>query len=115
MKTLNEMKYEVNEIEEKMTLEEVVQFIIDNGEFETKLDSYLDECTEMVEIYGVSFYPSDILKSDPIAYRSALIDFADSMRDEIIATVEQIEELDTDEICDIEVTYLGEQTESEGK
>lgn len=102
------MMYLVNETEEKMNLDEVVEFIVENGEFEDALDSYLDENEEMVVVYGVSFYPPDILKSDKVAYRTALLDFADSMRDEIMETVEQIEELDTMEICDIEITCLGE-------
>lgn len=46
---------------------------IDNFEYEcseSEFDEMLDDCHETYELGGMTFYPSDILKScDPIAYR----------------------------------------------
>lgn len=40
---------------------------------EEMLDEFLDECYPAVEIAGLTFYPSQILKNcDPIAYRIIL-------------------------------------------
>ena len=48
---------------------------IDNFEYEcseSEFDEVLDDCHETYSLGGMTFYPSDILKScDPIAYRCA--------------------------------------------
>ena len=43
---------------------------------ESEFDSYLDDVEETVTVCGITFYPSDILKScDPIAYRCDKSDY----------------------------------------
>jgi len=61
---------------------ETKQSEIDNFEYEISgedFDNVLDESEESVTIFGMEFYPSDILKScDPIAYRCAKSDYESS-------------------------------------
>ena len=43
---------------------------------ESDFDSYLDDSEETVNVCGMTFYPSDILKNcDPVAYRCAKSDY----------------------------------------
>ena len=43
---------------------------------ESDFDSYLDDVEQSINVCGMEFYPSDILKScDPIAYRCAKSDY----------------------------------------
>ena len=52
---------------------------IDNFEYEVSesdFDNHLDDVEQPVNVCGMQFYPSDILKScDPIAYRCAKSDY----------------------------------------
>ena len=52
---------------------------IDSFEYEVSesdFDSYLDDNEQSVNVCGIEFYPSDILKScDPIAYRCVKSDY----------------------------------------
>lgn len=44
-----------------------------------QFDEFLDEITGEVDILGMTFLPSRILKeTDPIAYRGSLFDYIDS-------------------------------------
>ena len=67
---------QIAEVEKKI---EALQNEIDNFEYsisDNDFDEYLDECNETVNVFGMEFYPSDILKNcDPIAYRCAKSDY----------------------------------------
>jgi hypothetical protein len=48
-------------------------------------DEYLDETQEKVNVIGLEYLPSTILKTvDPIAYRVNISDFYDSIRDDYL-------------------------------
>lgn len=84
---------------------------IDNFEYEVSerdFDEVLDESEESVCIYGMEFYPSDILKScDPIAYRCAKVDYESSydldnveeyadLKDELDSLESELEDLESE-------------------
>lgn len=41
-------------------------------------DEYLDETNEYADVCGMTFPPSDVLKTDPIAYRDQLLQYQQS-------------------------------------
>lgn len=50
---------------------------------ETRFDEMLDECHPEVEVAGIAFAPSDVLRScDPIVYRVALSDYESDQIDQ---------------------------------
>ena len=75
---------------------------------ESDFDSYLDEIEQSVNICGIEFYPSDILKScDPIAYRCAKSDYESNydlddaeeytdLKDELEALESELEDLESE-------------------
>ena len=84
---------------------------IDSFEYEVSesdFDSYLDEIEQPVNVCGMEFYPSDILKScDPIAYRCAKADYESSydlddveeyadLKDELEALESELEALESE-------------------
>jgi hypothetical protein len=53
-----------------------------NAREEELFDQYLDENGGVVRIAGIHLFPSQILKAcDPIAYRCALTDYIDDLRE----------------------------------
>ena len=55
-----------------------VEADLNNNEHVRMYEDMLDECYEPYSMGGMTFYPSDILKScDPIAYRCGFNDFFD--------------------------------------
>lgn len=61
-----------NEIEQAQKKVDCFEYEVTESEF----DELLDECYPEVEVCGLTFYPSDVLKScDPIAYRCAKSDY----------------------------------------
>jgi len=79
MTTLNTIEQVQNEIAEIEAQIEAKQSEIDNFEYEcseSEYDEMLDDCCPTVEVAGITFYPSDVLKScDPIAYRCGKSDY----------------------------------------
>jgi hypothetical protein len=71
---------QVKELEE---LEEFDQFeIISESDASDMYDDMIDDCEEVVSIFGMSYNPSRVLKEvDPIAYRCGFSDFCDSLLD----------------------------------
>ena len=75
---------------------------------ESNLDSVLDETEESVNVCGMEFYPSDILKNcDPIAYNCAKSDYESSydlddvdeycdLKDELESLESELEELESE-------------------
>lgn len=60
-----------------------------------QFDQHLDELYPAVSMAGVTLSPSSILfRTDPIAYREALIDFIDWMDDEQDSPEELLADLD---------------------
>ena len=87
------------------------QHEIDSFEYEISendFDEFLDEIEETVNICGMTFYPSDILKScDPIAYRCAKSDYEANydlddveeycdLKDELEALESELEDLESE-------------------
>lgn len=66
---------------------------------EAEYDDFLDDCYPTVELMGMTFYPSDVLKScDPIAYRCAKSDYESDYDlddcqeyNDLVETVENLE------------------------
>lgn len=82
---------------------------IDNFEYEcseNEFDEFLDDCYGAYSLGGLTYYPSDILKScDPIAYRCAKSDYESNFDldecEEYTDMVEQLESLNN-ELEDLE-------------
>ena len=77
MTNLETLKAQIAELESSIVIKQSEitskQSEIDNFEYEcteSEFDEMLDDCHETYNLGGMTFYPSDILKScDPIAYR----------------------------------------------
>ena len=68
---------------------------------ESDFDEFLDETEQSVNVCGMTFYPSDILKScDPIAYRCAKSDYESNIDlddvEEYTDLKEELEALESD-------------------
>ena len=49
-------------------------------DFVQEYNDFLDECYPMIEMMGIKFYPSTVLKEcDPIAYDCGFYDYMDSI------------------------------------
>lgn len=76
MRNLEALKDQIANLESSIVIK---QSEIDNFEYEcseSEFDEVLDDCHETYELGGMTFYPSDILKScDPIAYRCSKSDY----------------------------------------
>ena len=86
---------------------------IDNFEYEcseSEFDEVLDDCHETYSLGGMTFYPSDILKScDPIAYRCAKSEYES---DYDLDNCEEYNDLkDELEILEYELVLLGAELE----
>ena len=90
---------------------EAKQNEIDSFEYEVSesdFNDFLDKIEESVNVCGIEFYPSDILKScDPIAYRCAKSDYESSydlddveeyvdLKDELEALESELEDLESE-------------------
>ena len=87
---------------------------INNFEYEiseSDFDSVLDDNEQSVNVCGIEFYPSDILKScDPIAYRCAKSDYESNYDlDDVEEYSELKEELET---LESELEYLESELEA---
>ena len=79
MNTIEQLKTQIAKVEEQIVNKqaeiEAKQYEIDHFEYERteqEYDDFIDEVDEMVHVGGLTFYPSDVLKScDPIGYRCA--------------------------------------------
>lgn len=98
-----------------------VQSSIETFEYECtndEFDDFLDDVQPEVNIYGMTFYPSDILKScDPIAYRCAKSDYESDydldnceeykdLKDQLESLENELESLESD------LEYLQNELES---
>lgn len=79
MTTLSNIQHIENQIAELFLQIEAKQHeiaIFDYSCDDAQFDEFLDDVEQSVTIYGIEFYPSDILKNcDPIAYRCAKSDY----------------------------------------
>ena len=92
------------DIENKQSEINNFEYEIPEGDF----DSYLDDIEQVVNVCGMEFYPSDILKScDPIAYRCAKSEYESNydlddvegycdLKDELEALESELEELENE-------------------
>ena len=61
-----------NEIEQAQKEVDCFEYEVTEAEY----DDFLDDCYPTVELMGMTFYPSDVLKScDPVAYRCSKSDY----------------------------------------
>ncbi len=92
------------EIEDKQGEIATIQSNIETFEYictEEQFDEFLDDVEQSVSIYGIEFYPSDILKNcDPTAYRCAKIDYEADLElencEEYKDMIIELEELETE-------------------
>ena len=79
MNTLNNVAQLERDIEDKRGEIAIAQSNIETFEFsctEEQFNDFLDDIEQSITIFGMEFYPSDILKNcDPIAYRCAKSDY----------------------------------------
>ena len=79
MTTLNNIEQLQRDIEDKQGEITTVQSNIETFEFsctEEQFNDFLDDAEQSITIWGMEFYPSDILKNcDPVAYRCAKSDY----------------------------------------
>ena len=79
MTTLTNVEQLKRDIEDKQGEIATIQSNIETFEYtctEEQFDDFLDDVEQSVNIYGIEFYPSDILKNcDPVAYRCAKADY----------------------------------------
>ena len=86
MTNVETLKAQIAELESSIVIKQSEitskQSEIDNFEYEcteSEFDEMLDEIESEVTVCGMTFYPSDILKScDPVAYRCAKSDYESS-------------------------------------
>lgn len=113
MNTLNEMNAQIEVLERAIEDKQgeicTAQSNIESFEYEcseNEFDESLDDCHETYNLGGMTFYPSDILKScDPIAYRCAKSEYESNYDldncEEYTDMVEQLESLNN-ELEDLE-------------
>ena len=115
MNTIEQLRAQIRhlerDIEDKQGEICSAQVNIENFEYEaseSEFDEFLDEIESSVVIYGMEFFPSDILKScDPVAYRCAKNDFESNydldnceeysdLKDELESLEDQLSDLEND-------------------
>ena len=115
MNTIEQLRAQIRhlerDIEDKQGEICSAQVNIENFEYEaseSEFDEFLDEVDSSVVIYGMEFFPSDILKScDPVAYRCAKNDYESDydldnceeysdLKDELESLEDQLSDLEND-------------------
>lgn len=108
MNTLNEMNAQIEVLERAIEDKQgeicTAQSNIETFEYECSEDEFdesLDDCHEAYNLWGMTFYPSDVLKScDPIAYRCSKSDYESNYDldncEEYTDMVEQLESLNNE-------------------
>ena len=102
-------KFLVNENEfEKV--QEAINYIIDNGDFDYSYNMLLDECYEDVNVCDYAFYtfnPSYVLKKiDPIAYNCGKNDYIDSLTYDLEDTVDVMCDGDIEDFYGVKVECI---------
>lgn len=99
------MKYIADNVELE-TIEEVVEKILDDMN-DGYFDDYLDEVYGEIEICGVSYYASNVLKEvDETAYNVYKNDYKDSLYSDVYAEVENISSGGKERIYDTNVECI---------
>lgn len=94
-------------------------FEIDESKYEEGYKGLIDECTEVIQIMGMSFTPSRVLEElDPIAFACGLSDYVDGIDksddveyQELEAILEELESELIDLENELETLEEGEQDE----
>lgn len=76
MARLTELNKQIKELQEKID-----SYEYDPYNFEEDYREFLNEGGKVI-IAGITFYPSDILEMDPIAYKEGLLNYADAVYEE---------------------------------
>ena len=83
----------VDEIVERVTEIEERLETIEGDDNEAEYDEMIDECTEDIVIFGMTYSPSRVLKEiDPIAYRCGITDYNDEELSELENELEELED-----------------------
>ena len=113
MNNLETLKAQIAKLESTIVIK---QSEINNFEYdcsESEFDEVLDDCHETYDLGGMTFYPSDILKScDPIAYRYGKSDYEseydlddceeyNDLKDELESLNSELEDLEN-ELSDLQ-------------
>ena len=84
-------------------VQEVINYITDNGDFDDSFDMMLDECYENV----YTFNPSYALKRiDPIAYNCGKNDYIDSLTYDLDDTIDRMSNGDIEDFYGVEVEFI---------
>ena len=91
-------------------LDEAIEYIADY-EGEDIFNDNVNEAYDPVEILGYSYSPAESLKAvDPIAYRCAVADFMDSVKEDWMHEAEQqLDEEGEAEICGYSLRWVDEE------
>ena len=90
-----------NDFEE---VQEVINYITDNGDFYNSFDMMLDEYYEDVNVCGCTFNPSYALKkTDLIAYNCGKNDYIDSLTYDLDNTIDRMSNGDIGDFYGVEV------------
>lgn len=66
---------------------------LDDPNFKEAFDEFLDETFGVVNVAGLEYNTSEVFREvDPVAYRSAFLDWIDSLEDEDILSIAGEEE-----------------------
>ena len=102
------MLFKVND--EKMGLQEVLDYIEAETDQEELFDEMLQECYGDVNICGLEYNQADIFERvDPIAYRCGVSDYFDSLLSDVRYELERMSEGDVEEFFDIELECISEE------
>lgn len=80
-------------------------YLMDHLECEGGFDDYLDDNNESIEIFGLTYAPSQVYQSaDKVAYRQAMLEHCDNLMGDIMDEVEALEPGDSydDDIISVE-------------
>ena len=92
---------------EFIEVQEVINYIVDNGDFDYSYDEMLDECYEDISICGYSYSPSTALyRVDEIAYNCGKNDYIDSLTSDIEHTIDSMSDGDIEELYNVEVECI---------
>lgn len=76
MTNLETLKAQIAKLESSIVIKQSEIYDFEYECSESEFDEVLDDCHETYNLGGMTFYPSDILKScDPIAYRCSKSDY----------------------------------------
>ena len=90
-------------------VQEVINYITDNGDFDDSYDMMLDECYEEINVCGYTFNPSYALKElDLIVYNCGKNDYIDSLTYDLDDTIDRMSNGDIEDFYGVEVECIND-------